>query len=96
MLNIYVVFCRYLAICKPLTNFVERTNKLSRVIRTIVFIWVISLLLAIPQAAQFGVVDEVSKAFIIIAIFCKILSEMKIYGLLKPAITPCHKLLAYM
>lgn len=44
---------RYVAICHP---FVSQTmSKLSRCIRIIVFIWILALVLAIPQAIQFGV-----------------------------------------
>ncbi|KAH1012427.1 pyrokinin-1 receptor [Dendroctonus ponderosae] len=44
---------RYVAICHP---FVSQTmSKLSRCIRIIVFIWIVALVLAIPQAIQFGI-----------------------------------------
>lgn len=44
---------RYLAICHP---FLQHTmSKLSRAIRLILIVWVVSLLLALPMALQFGV-----------------------------------------
>ena len=44
---------RYVAICHP---FLSRTmSKLSRAIRYIFVIWVISITLAVPQAMQFGI-----------------------------------------
>lgn len=47
---------RYLAICHP---FLQHTmSKLSRAIRLILFVWVVSICLAIPQALQFGVVSD--------------------------------------
>lgn len=47
---------RYLAICHP---FLQHTmSKLSRAIRLILIVWVISVGLAIPQALQFGVVTD--------------------------------------
>lgn len=48
---------RYLAICHP---FLQHTmSKLSRAIRLILIVWVISIGLAIPQALQFGVVTSI-------------------------------------
>lgn len=48
---------RYLAICHP---FLQHTmSKLSRAIRLILIVWVISIGLAIPQALQFGVITSV-------------------------------------
>lgn len=45
---------RYLAICHP---FLQHTmSKLSRAVRLILIIWVISVGLAVPQAFQFGIV----------------------------------------
>lgn len=47
---------RYLAICHP---FVAQTmSKLSRAIKSIVGIWIISMALAVPQAIQFGLLVE--------------------------------------
>ncbi|XP_031633326.1 pyrokinin-1 receptor-like [Contarinia nasturtii] len=47
---------RYLAICHP---FLQHTmSKLSRAIRLILIVWVVSICLAIPQALQFGVVSD--------------------------------------
>lgn len=47
---------RYVAICHP---FLSRTmSKLSRAIRYIFVIWVISITLAVPQAMQFGIDDQ--------------------------------------
>ena len=48
---------RYVAICHPLRS--HKLSQLSRVITIILLIWVFALALALPQAAQFGVVDEV-------------------------------------
>lgn len=45
---------RYLAICHPLLT--QTMSKLSRAVRYIAAIWTIALVLAVPQAAQFGVV----------------------------------------
>lgn len=45
---------RYFAICHPFWS--HSLSKLSRAIRLILVIWIISLLCAIPQAMQFGVV----------------------------------------
>lgn len=47
---------RYLAICHPF--FTQTMSKLSRAIRYIVAIWTTALVLAVPQAVQFGVVTE--------------------------------------
>ncbi|OXA57856.1 Neuropeptide capa receptor [Folsomia candida] len=44
---------RYLAICRPFM-IQKWQNKLSRVVRQILVIWVISVAFAIPQALQFG------------------------------------------
>ena len=49
---------RYVAICHPLRS--HKLSQLSRVITIILLIWVFALALALPQAAQFGVIDEVS------------------------------------
>lgn len=47
---------RYLAICHP---FLQHTmSKLSRAIRLILFVWIVSIFLAIPQALQFGVITD--------------------------------------
>lgn len=47
---------RYLAICHP---FLQHTmSKLSRAIRLILIVWIISIGLAVPQALQFGVVTD--------------------------------------
>ncbi|UXI15701.1 hypothetical protein NH340_JMT01644 [Sarcoptes scabiei] len=45
---------RYIAICHPLRS--HTTLKLSRVIKTIVIIWIISALCALPISYQFGIV----------------------------------------
>ncbi|CAG9815525.1 unnamed protein product [Phaedon cochleariae] len=48
---------RYVAICHP---FVSHTwSKPSRAVKFVIGIWVISLTLAIPQAIQFGVIEEI-------------------------------------
>lgn len=48
---------RYLAICHP---FLQHTmSKLSRAVRLILVVWVVSLLLAMPMALQFGVQTNV-------------------------------------
>lgn len=49
---------RYVAICHPLRS--HKLSQLSRVIRIIISIWIVALALALPQAARFGLVDEVS------------------------------------
>lgn len=47
---------RYLAICHP---FLQHTmSKLSRAVRLILIVWVVSFGLAVPQALQFGVVTD--------------------------------------
>lgn len=47
---------RYLAICHP---FLQHTmSKLSRAIRLILIVWVVSLVLAAPMALQFGVFEN--------------------------------------
>lgn len=47
---------RYLAICHP---FLQHTmSKLSRAIRLILIVWIVSICLAIPQALQFGVITD--------------------------------------
>lgn len=45
---------RYVAICHPFLT--QAISKLSRAIRIIVLIWFLSILTAIPQALQFGIV----------------------------------------
>ncbi|XP_055677778.1 pyrokinin-1 receptor [Lutzomyia longipalpis] len=47
---------RYVAICHPFLS--HTMSKLSRAVRLIVFIWLLSLALAIPQALQFGIVNH--------------------------------------
>lgn len=47
---------RYLAICHP---FLQHTmSKLSRAVKLIICVWIVSISLAIPQALQFGVVTS--------------------------------------
>ncbi|XP_023295313.2 pyrokinin-1 receptor [Lucilia cuprina] len=46
---------RYVAICHPF--FGQAISKLSRAIRIIIIIWLLSILTAIPQALQFGIVS---------------------------------------
>lgn len=47
---------RYLAICHP---FLQHTmSKLSRAVKIIIGIWILSISLAIPQALQFGVITD--------------------------------------
>lgn len=46
---------RYVAICHPFLS--HTMSKLSRAVRLIIVIWIISISLAIPQALQFGVVS---------------------------------------
>ncbi|XP_031633190.1 neuromedin-K receptor-like isoform X2 [Contarinia nasturtii] len=49
---------RYLAICHP---FLQHTmSKLSRAVKIIIGIWILSISLAIPQALQFGVMTDVN------------------------------------
>lgn len=46
---------RYLAICHP---FLQHTmSKLSRAVKFVIAIWIVSILLAIPQALQFGITE---------------------------------------
>ncbi|XP_034949889.1 pyrokinin-1 receptor-like [Chelonus insularis] len=45
---------RYVAICHPFLS--QTMSKLSRAIKLILFIWLISLCFAIPQALQFGII----------------------------------------
>lgn len=47
---------RYLAICHPFLQHTAGMSKLSRAVRFILIIWIVSICLAIPQALQFGVV----------------------------------------
>lgn len=47
---------RYLAICHPFLQ--HKMSKLSRAVRLILIVWVVSLVLAVPMALQFGVVDH--------------------------------------
>ena len=50
---------RYVAICHP---FVSQTmSKLSRAVKLILFIWLIALLCAIPQALQFGIIQYTNR-----------------------------------
>ncbi|EDV91611.1 pyrokinin-1 receptor [Drosophila grimshawi] len=44
---------RYMAICHPFLG--QAMSKLSRAIRIIILIWVLAVVTAIPQAAQFGI-----------------------------------------
>lgn len=44
---------RYVAICHPFLS--HTMSKLSRAVRLIILVWLISLLTAIPQALQFGI-----------------------------------------
>ncbi|XP_068153369.1 pyrokinin-1 receptor isoform X1 [Drosophila tropicalis] len=46
---------RYVAICHPFLG--QAMSKLSRAIRIVVLIWVLAILTAIPQAAQFGIIS---------------------------------------
>lgn len=47
---------RYLAICHP---FLQHTmSKLSRAVRLIIIVWIISVLLAVPLALQFGITNN--------------------------------------
>jgi len=54
---------RYVAICHPLRS--HKLSQLSRVVRIIIAIWIVALALALPQAARFGLVDEVSEMGVI-------------------------------
>lgn len=47
---------RYIAICHPF--FAQTMSKLSRAVRYIIGIWTTALILAVPQAMQFGVIVE--------------------------------------
>ncbi|KAH8278527.1 hypothetical protein KR018_004532, partial [Drosophila ironensis] len=46
---------RYIAICHPFLG--QAMSKLSRAIRIIVLVWILAVITAIPQAAQFGIDD---------------------------------------
>ncbi|XP_030369214.1 pyrokinin-1 receptor [Scaptodrosophila lebanonensis] len=46
---------RYVAICHPFLG--QAMSKLSRAIRIIILVWLLAVLTAIPQAAQFGIVN---------------------------------------
>ena len=46
---------RYIAICHPLRS--HTTLKLARVVKTIIIIWIISALCALPIAYEFGIVQ---------------------------------------
>lgn len=47
---------RYVAICHP---FISHTmSKLSRAVKFVIVIWLLALCLAVPQAAQFGIVYD--------------------------------------
>lgn len=47
---------RYVAICHPFLS--HTMSKLSRAIKLILIIWVISLSFALPQALQFGIIQQ--------------------------------------
>ncbi|XP_068632489.1 pyrokinin-1 receptor-like [Battus philenor] len=47
---------RYLAICHPFVS--HKMSKLSRAIRHVIFLWICSFILALPQALQFGLRDH--------------------------------------
>lgn len=47
---------RYLAICHPFRSF--SLSKLSRAVLLILFIWIVSGILAVPMAVQFGIVSK--------------------------------------
>lgn len=47
---------RYVAICYPFLS--HTMSKLSRAVRLIILVWLISVAMAVPQALQFGVVTE--------------------------------------
>lgn len=51
---------RYVAICHPFLS--HTMSKLSRAVRLIGIVWVISILMAVPQALQFGVVTMAGQA----------------------------------
>nr|XP_027203287.1 neuromedin-U receptor 2-like [Dermatophagoides pteronyssinus] len=48
---------RYIAICHPLRS--HTTLKLARVVKTIIIIWIISALCALPIAYEFGIVQVI-------------------------------------
>jgi neuromedin U receptor 1 len=50
---------RYVAICHPFLS--QTMSKLSRAVKLILFIWLIALVCAIPQALQFGIVQFASR-----------------------------------
>lgn len=47
---------RYVAICHPFLS--HTMSKLSRAVKLIIGVWIISIFLAIPQALQFGIVQN--------------------------------------
>lgn len=50
---------RYVAICHPFLS--HTMSKLSRAVKLILFIWLIALLSAVPQALQFGIVEDLNR-----------------------------------
>lgn len=45
---------RYLAICHPFVS--HKMSKLSRAIKHVIILWIVSFALALPQALQFGII----------------------------------------
>ncbi|KAG5873890.1 hypothetical protein JTB14_001557 [Gonioctena quinquepunctata] len=54
---------RYVAICFPFLS--HKLSKLNRAIKYIVYIWLIAMCLAIPQAISFGIVCELSDGHLV-------------------------------
>ncbi|KAF4520403.1 hypothetical protein B566_EDAN003971 [Ephemera danica] len=52
--NVTFTVERYVAICHPLRS--HTLSRLSRAVKLVLGIWVAALLLAVPQAIQFGIV----------------------------------------
>lgn len=54
---------RYVAICHPFLG--QAISKLSRAIRIIVIIWLVSIITAVPQALQFGLTEHQEKCVVV-------------------------------
>lgn len=54
---------RYLAICHPFLS--HTMSKLSRAVKFIIFIWILSVCLAIPQALPLKVVGECPRCYVV-------------------------------
>ncbi|XP_011498415.1 PREDICTED: neuromedin-U receptor 2-like [Ceratosolen solmsi marchali] len=64
---------RYVAICHPFLS--QTMSKLSRAVKLILFIWLIALICAIPQALQFGIVQFASRPEDVVCHFKQVIVE---------------------